>query len=383
MAQNSDYYAVLGVSPTADAKEIKKQYRRLAKQYHPDANNNDEKAAERFKEISEAYTVIGDAEKRKQYDEMRRLGAFGGFGGGGARAGGTRAGGFGAQGFPGGGSGTQFDFSNVDVGGMGGFSDIFSSIFGATRGGTAGARRGPEPGQTVELTIEVPFRTAALGGKVPVELEVSEECPTCHGSGAAPGATLKQCPECDGRGTISFGQGGFAVNRPCPLCLGRGQIPSEPCPTCRGAGQVRTRRTVNVTVPAGADTGTRVRLKGQGGRGDQGAPPGDLVITFQVLPDRLFRREGLDVIATIPVNVAQATLGSKMQVRTLDGTKVAIRIPAGTSSGRRLRVRGQGIAKGEQRGDMIVELRVTVPKGLTAEQQEKMREFADAAGLKF
>ncbi len=379
MAQTSDYYAVLGVSPTADEKEIKKQYRRLAKQHHPDANNNDAKAAERFKEISEAYNVIGDAEKRKQYDEMRRLGAFGGFGGG--RAGGARGGPGSPGGFPPGGA--QFDFSNVDVGGMGGFGDIFSSIFGASRGGPGGARRGPEPGQTVELTVEVPFRTAALGGKVPVELEVAEECDTCHGSGAAPGATLKQCPECAGRGTISFGQGGFAVNRPCPMCLGRGQVPSERCPTCGGAGQVRTRKTVNVTVPAGADSGSRVRLKGQGGRGEQGAPAGDLVITFQVQPDRLFRREGLDVIATIPVNVAQATLGSKMQVRTLDGTKVALRIPAGTSSGRRLRVRGQGIAKGETRGDMIVELRVTVPEQLTEEQQEKMREFADAAGIKY
>lgn len=376
MAQNSDYYAVLGVSPTADEKEIKKQYRRLAKQYHPDANGNDPKAAERFKEISEAYNVVGDPQKRKQYDDMRRLGAFGG------RAGGARAGGFGggAQGFPG---GAQFDFSNIDlggVGGAGGFGDIFSSIFGAARGG---GRRGPEPGQTVEMTVEVPFRTAALGGKVPVELEVAEECETCHGNGAAPGATLKQCPECAGRGTISFGQGGFAVNRPCPMCLGRGQVPSERCPTCNGAGQVRTRKTVNVTVPAGADTGSRVRLKGQGGKGDQGAPPGDLVITFQVQPDRLFKREGLDVVAQIPVNVAQATLGSKMQVRTLDGTKVALRIPAGTSSGRRLRVRGQGIAKGDQRGDMIVELRVTVPEHLTEEQQAKMREFAEAAGIKY
>ena len=378
MAQTSDYYAVLGVSPTAEQADIKKQYRRLAKQHHPDANKNDPKAAERFKEISEAYNVVGDAEKRKQYDEMRRLGAFSGFGGGGRGPGAARPGG--AQGFPG---GAQFDFSNVDVGGMGGFGDIFSSIFGANRAGGAGARRGPEPGQTVEITVEVPFRTAALGGKVPVELEVSEECETCHGSGAAPGATLKTCPECSGRGTISFGQGGFAVNRPCPMCLGRGQIPSERCPTCSGAGQVRTRKQVNVTVPAGADSGSRVRLKGQGGRGDQGAPAGDLVITFQVQPDRLFRREGLDVIATIPVNVAQATLGSKMQVRTLDGTKVALRIPAGTSSGRRLRVRGQGIVKGEQRGDMIVELRVTVPEGLTEAQQEKMREFADAADLKF
>ena len=226
MAQSKDYYAVLGVSPTAEQNEIKKQYRRLAKQYHPDANKNDPKAAERFKEISEAYNVVGDAEKRKQYDDMRRLGAFGGFGGGGG-AGGPFAGGpfgggpFGAGGTRGGRAGAsagagpggaQFDFSNVDVGGIGGFGDIFSSIFGANAR-TAG-RRGPEAGQTVEMTVDVPFRTAALGGKVPVEIEVSEECETCHGSGAAPGATLKQCPECSGRGTISFGQGGFAVNRP-------------------------------------------------------------------------------------------------------------------------------------------------------------------------
>ncbi len=390
MAQSKDYYAVLGVSPTAEQDEIKRQYRHLAKQYHPDANKNDPKAADRFKEISEAYNVVGDAEKRKQYDDMRRLGAFGGFGGG---AGGPFAGPFGAgaarggrpgaagaagAGAPG---GAQFDFSNVDVGGIGGFGDIFSSIFGGQARGAG--RRGPEAGQTVETTVEVPFRTAALGGKVPVELEVSEECDTCHGNGAAAGATFRQCPECNGRGTISFGQGGFAVNRPCPMCLGRGQVPSERCPTCGGAGSVRTRKRVNVTVPAGAESGTRVRLKGQGGKGDHGGPPGDLVITFQVQPDRLFRREGLDVVATVPINLAQATLGSKMHVRTLDGTKVALRIPPGTSSGRRFRVRGQGVVKGEQRGDMIVEARVTVPEQLSEEQQAKMREFAEAAGIKY
>lgn len=394
MAQSKDYYAVLGVSPTAEQAEIKKQYRRLAKQYHPDATKNDPKAADRFKEISEAYGVVGDADKRKQYDDMRRLGAFGGMAGAGG-FGGTRGGraggfpgGFPPGGFPPGGAGPRggpggatFDFSNVDVGGIGGFGDIFSSIFGA--GARGAGRRGPEPGQTVEMTVDVPFRTAALGGKVPVEIEVSEECETCHGSGAAPGATLKTCPECSGRGTISFGQGGFAVNRPCPVCLGRGQIPSERCPTCNGAGHVRTRKRVNVTVPPGADSGTRVRLKGQGGRGEQGGAPGDLVITFQVQPDRLFRREGLDVVATVPINVAQATLGSKMHVRTLDGTKVALRIPPGTSSGRRFRVRGQGVLKGEQRGDMIVEAKVTVPEQLGEAQQAKMREFAESAGIKY
>jgi molecular chaperone DnaJ len=392
MAQSKDYYAVLGVSPTAEAAEIKKQYRRLAKQYHPDANKNDPKASDRFKEISEAYGVVGDAEKRKQYDDMRRLGAFGGFAGAGARGGAGRSAGFpggfpgGAAGFPGGTGpagaggpgGAAFDFSNVDVGGIGGFGDIFSSIFG----GRGGARRGPEQGQTVEMTVDVPFRTAALGGKVPVEIEVAEECETCRGSGARRARRSSSARSAAGRAPSRSGRAGSRCSGPARV-PGPGTVPTERCATCNGAGSVRTRKRVNVTVPAGADSGTRVRLKGQGGRGEQGGAPGDLVITFQVEPDRLFRREGLDVVATVPINVAQATLGSKMHVRTLDGTKVALRIPPGTSSGRRFRVRGQGVVKGEQRGDMIVEARVTVPEQLDDAQQAKMREFAEAAGIKY
>ena len=381
MAQTKDYYAVLGVSASANEDEIKKQFRRLAKKYHPDANANDPSAAERFKEISEAYNVVGDAEKRKQYDEMRRLGAFGGFTG--ARPGGARprpgpaGGGFGA---PGGGN---FRFEDIDVGGLGGLGDLFSSMFGGAAGSTRGARaRAPERGQDVETTLDIPFRTAARGGKVPVELEVNEECATCHGSGAAPGATMRTCPECSGRGTISFGQGGFAVNRPCPMCLGRGQVPSEPCATCGGTGEVRNRRKILINVPAGVESGSKIRLKGQGGRGASGGTPGDLVITFQVQLDRFYRRDGLDVIAPIPINVAQATLGSKIRVNTLDGRKVALRIPPGTSSGKRFRVRGQGIEKEGQHGDLIVEVAIQAPEKLTDDQQEKMREFAEAAGLK-
>ena len=325
----------------------------------------------------------GDAEKRKQYDDMRRLGAFGGgFPGGfsgGASRGGRPSGAPGGAGAPG--AGANFDFSQFDIGGIGGFGDIFSNIFGGQQ--RAGARRGPETGQTVELSLDVPFRVAATGGKVPVELEVTEECATCHGNGAAPGATLKTCPECQGRGTISLGQGGFAVNRPCPMCLGRGQIPSERCPTCNGAGEVRTRKKVLITVPPGADTGTRVRLKGQGGKGAHGGPPGDLVITFNVEPDHFYKREGLDIVAAVTLNVAQATLGSKISVKTLDGKKVAVRIPGGTAAGKRFRVRGQGITKGEQRGDLIVETTIDVPEKLNEEQERLMREFATAANLKF
>jgi molecular chaperone DnaJ len=383
MAQNKDFYAVLGVSASASQDEIKKQYRKLAARYHPDKNPNDAKAADRFKEISEAYQVLGDADRRKQYDQMRQLGAFGGFGGGarpGARPG---AGAPGAGGFPGG-AGSNFRFEDFDIGGLGGLGDIFSSMFGGgTTGGTRARSRGPERGQDVEMQLEVPFRVAALGDKVPVELEVNEECPTCKGSGAAPGAKLQTCPECSGRGTISFGQGGFAVQRPCPMCLGRGQVPTERCPTCGGSGEVRTRKKVLITVPAGTDSGTRIRLKGQGGRGQHNGPPGDLVITFQVQPDRFFKREGLDVIAPVPINIAQATLGSRISVKTLDGKRVAIKIPPGTSNGKRFRVRGQGIEKDGAKGDLIVQVDVQVPEKLTEDQERAMKEFAEASGLKY
>ena len=378
MAQQ-DYYAVLGVPASATQDEIKKQYRKLAAKHHPDKNPNDPKAADTFKAISEAYQTLGDAEKRKQYDQMRQLGAFGGFGGG-ARGAGTR----GAGSAPPGGPNVRFD--EFDIGGLGGLGDIFSSMFGGggARPGAAGARsRGPQRGQDIESTLEIPFRTAAQGGKVPVELDLNEECGTCHGTGAAPGAKLVMCEECKGRGTISFGQGGFAVNRPCPVCLGRGQVPTERCPTCAGAGEVRTRRKVSITVPAGVDTGTKIRLKGQGGKGSKNGPPGDLLITFAVTPDRFYKREGLDLIAPVPINIAQATLGSRVSVKTLDGTKVAIRIPPGTPSGKRFRVRGQGIEKDGTKGDLIVQVEVAVPEKLTPEQEEAMKAFAEAGGMKY
>ena len=380
MAQTKDFYSVLGVASSATQEEIKKAYRKLARKYHPDANASDTKAAERFKEISEAYNVLGTEEKRKQYDEMRRLGAFEGFSG--ARGGGGGARGFSDFAAPGGGAGGA-DFSTFDIGGLGGLGDLFSSIF--TQGGRAHADRGhaAERGQTVETQLEIPFRTAALGGKVPINLEVNEECVTCHGSGAAPGASMKVCPECSGRGTVSFGQGSFSVNRPCPVCLGRGQVPSQPCPTCRGSGEVRTQKKVMITVPPATDTGSRVRLRGQGGRGANGGQPGDLIVSFVVTPDRFFKREGLDLVASVPLNIAQATLGSKINVKTIDDKKVAIRIPAGTASGKRFRVRGQGVAKGEQRGDMIVEVTIDVPEKLTEEQERMMKEFAEAGGLKY
>lgn len=373
MAQK-DFYGVLGVSEKATHEEIKKQYRRLAKQYHPDTNKNEVKSSERFKEISEAYQVLGDEKKRQQYDEMRRLGAFDGYAPRGPRGGARPAGGAG----PGGGPGVGYDF---DVGGIGGLGDLFSSMFG---GGARGSRpAGPEPGQSVETTLEIPFRVAALGGKVPIELEVNEECSACGGSGAARGARVQSCPECGGRGSISFGQGGFAVSRPCPMCLGKGSLPSQKCGDCGGAGERRSNKKVIISVPAGVDTGSKTRLKGQGGRGQRGGPPGDIVITFQVRRDPQWDREEMDLVTRLPVNIAQATLGSKVSVETLDEKKVSIRIPAGTPSGKRFRVRGQGIAKEGKRGDLIVEVQVTVPAKLTVEQERLMKEFAEAAGLEY
>jgi molecular chaperone DnaJ len=379
MAQTKDFYAVLGVPSTATQDEIKKAYRKLAKKYHPDANASDPKAAERFKEISEANNVLGDAEKRKQYDDMRRLGAFDGFGFGGGGSSARR----GPSQRPGSTSGANpnINYQDFDIGGLGGLGDLFGSIFGNAR--NQAKPSGPQRGQNIETSLEIPFRTAARGGKVPVELEVNEECGTCHGSGAAPGAAMKTCPECSGRGVVSFGQGGFAVNRPCPMCLGRGQVPSQPCPTCNGSGEVRTRKKVLITVPPGVDSGSKIRLKGQGGKGSSNGPPGDLLITFNVQPDKFYQREGLDVIATLPLNIAQATLGSKVSVNTLDGKKVVIRIPAGTASGKRFRVRGQGIQKGNEHGDLIVEVRIEAPEKLSEEQERIMKEFAAAGGMKY
>jgi molecular chaperone DnaJ len=361
-----DFYQVLGVADSASQDDIKKAYRRLAKQYHPDANPNNPKAAERFKEVSEAHSTLSDPQKRKQYDQMRRFGAFDGRprrpqGAGAGRGAGPDMGEMG-QGF--------------DFGDLGGLGDIFSSIFG--RG-----RREESRGDTLEAVVEVPFRVAMLGGKVPVTLPITETCPTCSGNGGAPGASYSTCPECQGRGTISFGQGSFAVNRPCPQCRGRGRIPSERCPTCRGVGEIRTERRVTITVPPATETGDRIVLRGQGQRNGQGSPPGDLVVTFQVQPDRFFRREGLDIVADVPINLAQAALGTRLRVRTLDGKKVLLRIPPGTQPGRRFRIKGQGLEKNGRRGDQLVGVQVTIPDELTSEQQELLKKFADSAGLKY
>ena len=235
----------------------------------------------------------------------------------------------------------------------------------------------------MEYVVEIPFATAARGGKINISVPVTDDCATCNGSGNAPGSKPKTCTECGGSGSISFGQGGFAVSRPCPACLGRGQVPTQPCAVCRGTGQVREQRQILLSVPSGVDTGSKLRLSGQGERAAAGAPPGDLLITFRVEPDRFFRRDGLDVHCTVPINIAQAMLGSKIRVRTVDERKVALRIPAGTQSGTRFRIPQQGIEKGGRRGDQYVQVKIEVPDQLDADQTELVREFARAANLKY
>jgi molecular chaperone DnaJ len=357
MAAPRDYYQVLGVAEAATTDEIKKAFRRLAKQYHPDRNPNNPQAAERFKEINEAHDVLSDADKRKKYDQMRRYGAFGSPEGGGTRRGRAAPQGSG-------------DFDISDLGGLG---DIFSSIFG--RRGSAGREAEPEDTET-EVTI--PFRVAALGGAVPITLAMPEVCPTCGGNGAAKGATISTCPECKGRGTVSFGQGGFAVNRPCPVCRGKGTVPSQRCPTCQGSGEVRVEKRINVDIPAGVEEGARIRLRNQGPKGR-----GDLIVQIHIAPDRFFRREGLDLVGVVPINLAQALLGSRIKVKTLDDKRVVLRIPPGTQHGQKFRIPEHGIEKNGRRGDMYVEAHVTLPEKLSAEEQEAVKSFAEKAGLKY
>ncbi|MDH3495243.1 MAG: J domain-containing protein [Gemmatimonadota bacterium] len=359
MPPSKDYYRVLGVADKAGADEIKKAYRRLAKKYHPDANPGNPSAAERFKEISEAHAVLSDPEKRKQYDLMRKYGAFAGVGSRGSGPARPR--------------GEEFDFTRgFDA--FGGLGDLFSSIFG--RG------RRAEEAATIEVAATVPFRVAALGGKVPITIPVTEACPVCGGSGAAPGAKVTICSECQGRGEVTFGQGAFAVKRPCPACRARGRVASEACGRCAGQGEVAVERRIMVNVPAGIDTGHRLRIKGQGQRGGSGTV-GDVLVTLTVEPDAFLRREGNDLHCTVPINLAQAAFGTRVRVRTVEGKRVVLRIPPGTQPGRRFRIKGLGIDRNGQRGDQYVEVAVKIPEVLTPEQETLLKQFADAAALKY
>jgi molecular chaperone DnaJ len=369
-----DFYEILGVSETAAVGEIKKAYRRLAKKYHPDANPGNRAAEDRFKEVSEAYDVLSDPQKRAQYDQMRKLGS-GVFTGGGGFQGFD----FGAPFSSAGGQGATFTYE--DLGGFGGLGDIFSRLFGGSR--VRAESYGPQKGDDILVELEVPFELVIRGGKTTITAPKEESCTVCGGTGARPGSKRTTCPECEGRGSISFAQGAFAVSRPCPRCLGRGVLAGEPCSACAGRGTVNTTKKYVVTIPRGISSGEKIRLKGQGEPGATGGPPGDLLIQVKVGSHRFFTRKGVNVYCTVPVNIAQAVLGSKIRVSTVDGRRVELKIPAGVQNGATFRLKGMGLKKNGLQGDQFVKVEVITPSDITEKQKRLIEEFAAEGKLKY
>lgn len=373
-----DFYAVLGVNKSASTDEIKKAYRKVARDQHPDRNPGNKEAEERFKAASEAYDVLSDDKKRKEYDEMRSLFGSGAFrrgarsGAGGQFDPSDLFGGFSGSGAAGGGGAGDRRFGGA------GFSDIFSSIFsgGGPGGGAAATRRGPQRGRDVETEVTLDFAQAVRGTTLPLTLRSPGACDTCHGSGAKPGTTPRTCPQCQGTGLISRNQGSFSFSEPCRECQGAGTIVDEKCPECRGTGGVTKNRTINVRFPAGVADGQRIRLSGRGEPGERGGPAGDLYVQVAVRPDELFGRSGDDLTLTVPVTIAEAVLGTDLRVPTLD-TPVTLRVPPGTPSGRKLRARGKGVArKNGAAGDLIVTVEVQVPDGVTGEARDALERFS-------
>ena len=368
-----DYYETLGVPKSATADEIKKAYRRLARKHHPDAGGSEEK----FKEVGQAYEVLSDKEKRAEYDQF---GAYfggnvppgaGGPGGPGGRPGGARG--------PGG-----FQYTNVDMGDMG---DLFGNLFGggmpggATMGGPAQARTAAQRGRDLTYEVSLTFDEALKGVSTKVDVQRTESCPTCHGSGAAPGTSSTTCPVCQGSGHVAQGQGVFSFSRPCPRCGGSGKIIETPCSTCRGKGQVVRAKPVTVQIPAGVTDGGKIRFKGKGESGIGGGPAGDLYVITRIKPHPYFTREGADVALELPVTVTEAALGAQLEIPTPSG-RVKLKVAPGTQDGKVYKLPGKGAArlKGNGFGDMKVRVKIVVPDELNAEQKELLKRFASSRG---
>jgi molecular chaperone DnaJ len=362
---NKDFYQVLGVSKDADAATIKKAYRKLAREHHPDSRPGDKAAEERFKEVAEAYDVVGDEEKRKEYDQMRSM-----------FAGGFPAGNSGGFGFPGG-------FSGGGGATAGGFdiSDLFGNLFGGGGAGhtRAGGRRAAR-GADLETEATIDFVDAVEGTTVALRMSSDAPCETCKGTGGKPGTRPHVCPTCDGAGMVVSNRGGaFSMNETCPECHGRQLVYDEACPTCHGSGRGRSSRTLQVRIPAGVKGGQRIRLKGKGAPGEAGGPPGDLFVTVHVKHHALFGRKGDNLTLTAPVTFDEAALGAEIKVPTLGGTPVTLRIPAGTPNGRVFRVRGRGVSRKDgHKGDLLVTVEVSVPPDLNDAAREAITAYRDA-----
>jgi molecular chaperone DnaJ len=361
-----DYYAELGVDKNASLADIKKAYRKLARANHPDSNPGDTAKHEKFKAVAEAYDVLGDEEKRKKYDEFRRLYGGGGFGG-----------------FPGGSSdgGVGFDLGDLLRDRAGGFGDLFGDIFGS-RGGGQRSRTRPVRGADVESTATIGFTEALEGVTISLRLTSDAACPDCHGTGGKPGTQPKICPECEGAGFIvnSTG-GGFSINETCPRCAGRQLIYEEKCPTCHGSGRGASSRTIQARIPAGVKDGQRIRLRGKGGAGENGGTNGDLFVTVKVRPHPLFGRRGDNLTLDVPVSFDELALGSEIKVPTLKGPPVTLKIPAGTPNGRTFRIRGRGATKKDgTKGDLLVTVQVQVPVRLNDAAREALTGYR-AAGV--
>lgn len=364
--QKRDYYEVLGVSKGASDDEIKKAYRKLAKKYHPDMNPGDKEAEAKFKEVNEAYSVLSDEQKRARYDQFGHAGVDPNYGAGG----------------PGGPFG-GFDMGDIDLG------DIFGSFFGGGGfggfGGGGARRNGPQKGESLRANLTITFEEAAFGCEKEINLNRTEECDECHGSGCQPGTTAETCPDCRGTGVVRVQQrtGGFAFSSTaaCTRCRGTGKIIHSPCKSCGGSGSVKKSKRITVTIPAGIDDGQAVSLRGQGNAGKNGGPAGDLIVGVRVKPHPQFRRDGTTVLYEQPVSFFQAAMGAELEIPTIDG-KVKYTLPAGTQTGTTFRLRGKGIPelRGRGRGDQYVTIRVQVPTSLNSEQKEALRAFAQAMG---
>ncbi len=356
-----DFYQVLGADKKASADDLKKAYRKLAMQYHPDKNPGDKAAEQKFKEINEAYDVLKDEQKRAAYDRFGH-GAFEGGGFGGARGGAAGAGG--CSGF-----------------GGGGFSDIFEEMFGdfmggqqRGRGGNEGARRGADISQEVEITLEDAFK----GVEKSIKVSTWQSCQGCSGSGAEKGTKAETCDTCRGAGRVRAQQGFFTVERTCPTCGGAGQTIKTPCKQCGGSGRTRKEKNLSVAIPPGVEDGTRIRLSGEGEAGMRGGPAGDLYVFLGIKPHRFFQREASNLYCRVPVPIHIVTLGGTIEVPTIDGKRMKVTVPAGTQTGQQFRLKGKGmtILRTQNRGDMFVEVQVETPVNLTKKQKELMQEFA-------